>query len=72
MTPAAEHEMRLEAMRVCMRVKLGLHALRTRRELRLARYEAEDAAAESDFGALLEAVQADPLRRHFEDHEGEA
>ena len=29
-------------------------------------------ATESDFGALLEALKAEPLRAHFEDEEGAA
>ena len=59
MTPAAAAQMRADTDAVLARVSAGLR-----------KYEAPlpvGEATESDFGALLEAVRDDPLRRHFED-----
>lgn len=63
-----------------LRIRAELAAKRAQRELQrivhgpLERFEPLPVgdAVESDWGALAEAIKADPLRRHFEDREGEA
>lgn len=63
LTPAAIGQMRADTDAVLARFDAGLHRVLTRYPEPIPTGE----ATESDFGALLEAVQADPLRAHFED-----
>ena len=65
MTPAAAAQMRADTDAVLERFDAGMCRV-------LTKYAPQPEVTDSDWQALMDAVREDPLRRHFEDHEGEA